>query len=105
MSFVAPSLPARTSNVLPITSAVAVSGSRLVRSVNENPSALSKHDFRSMRTVAPGATSIEGENPENRGAVGVESLLMMSAAPAHQVVEQGHFMLRREEKFRHSGTP
>ena len=87
ISLVAPSCPASTSSVLPTTSAVAVSGSRLVRRVNENPVAPSKYAFRSTRVVAPGAISIEGASPENRGAVGVESPFMMSAAPAHQIVE------------------
>ena len=86
-SLVAPSFPACTSNVLPNASAVAVAGSRLVRTVNEYPLAPSKYESSSTRLLAPGAISIEGANPENRGAVGVESLPMMSVAPADQVDE------------------
>ena len=85
MSLVAPSVQPSAISVLPTTFAVAVSGSRLFRRVNANPVAPSKYEFRSTRAVSSVATMTGRGDPENRGGVGVDSSLMVSATGAHQV--------------------
>ena len=104
---VSPSRPASTTNLLPIAVAVAVSGSRLLRRVNEHSAPPSKYVLRSTRSVAPGATSIGGGFRTNCGDVGVESAVMSSPARSRHRARNRpyHSVARKARRPLHAPTP
>ena len=104
---VSPSRPASTTNLLPIAVAVAVSGSRLLRRVNEHSAPPSKYVLRSTRSVVPGATSTGGGFRTNCGDVGVESAVMSSPARSRHRARNRpyHSVARRARRPLHAPAP